>query len=179
MEKETCSICFDDITVDTGKVLTSCNHIFHFNCLAAWCYKEDDMRTDDREEEKPSSCPCCRKKFNKLEDLPTNGDLGLESEDEDEEDLEMESIYSQSQSYVSEEGEEEMYIHLSRFRYVNLSRVRLGVEVTETTREITLDPSNDPDALATKIKAIWKGYVQRIKYSDMIVARVLIQMRNG
>ena len=51
-----CPICFDEITVDSGQVTTSCKHTFHFKCLNTWYYRQ--LQNEDGEE----SCPCCRTK---------------------------------------------------------------------------------------------------------------------
>ena len=49
-----CSICFNNIT-DHNKVVTECNHIFHFTCL----YKNFKNNPNTGEQ-----CPLCRKSFN-------------------------------------------------------------------------------------------------------------------
>jgi len=48
-----CSICYNDIT-DTNKVITECNHIFHFTCLLK-NYKNNHSTGDQ--------FPLCRKVF--------------------------------------------------------------------------------------------------------------------
>ncbi len=54
-----CSICLDAIDAKmSGRVETSCGHVFHFKCLTSWFSKQDD-----------SSCPMCRKKPTELEDF--------------------------------------------------------------------------------------------------------------
>lgn len=49
-----CPICHNDIT-DINKVITECNHIFHFTCI----YK--NLKTNISTGEQ---CPLCRKSFN-------------------------------------------------------------------------------------------------------------------
>jgi len=49
-----CPICHSDIT-DINKVITECNHIFHFTCI----YK--NLKTNISTGEQ---CPLCRKSFN-------------------------------------------------------------------------------------------------------------------
>ena len=68
-----CSICLDAIDAKmSGRVETSCGHVFHFKCLTSWFSNQDD-----------SSCPMCRKKPTELEDFAHEDD---EEEDEEEED---------------------------------------------------------------------------------------------
>lgn len=43
----TCSICLDEINIITDMEITECFHIFHNDCLKAWC-------------EENNSCPLCR-----------------------------------------------------------------------------------------------------------------------
>ena len=49
-----CPICHNDIT-DTNKVITECNHVFHFTCI----YKNLKTNVSTGEQ-----CPLCRKSFN-------------------------------------------------------------------------------------------------------------------
>jgi len=49
-----CSICYEAMTKETGKLILSCSHEFHINCLIKWkniCLKN---KSDD-------SCPLCRR----------------------------------------------------------------------------------------------------------------------
>ena len=48
-----CSICYNDIT-DTNKVITECNHIFHFTCL---------LKNFKNNHSTGGQCPLCRKVF--------------------------------------------------------------------------------------------------------------------
>jgi len=51
-----CSICHDDITTETGKTQLSCEHTFHFRCIAQWMIEH-------------STCPCCRNEVSEYENL--------------------------------------------------------------------------------------------------------------
>jgi len=44
-----CPICYEAITKETGKLILSCSHEFHINCLVKWKNMSED------------SCPLCRK----------------------------------------------------------------------------------------------------------------------
>jgi len=59
-----CSICYEDIRPETGSVVTSCNHSFHFRCLTSW-YSKQSERT----------CPNCRKNISGLEDFAETDDI--------------------------------------------------------------------------------------------------------
>ena len=49
----TCSICFEDISINSSLddkhrlYITSCNHKYHYSCLYKWCFRKN-------------SCPTCR-----------------------------------------------------------------------------------------------------------------------
>jgi hypothetical protein len=176
--KEVCNICLEDITHETGKMLTSCNHVFHYYCLTSWFYKEKIQLEETFPLFVPSSCPCCRKKFSKIEDLPTKQDLGLDM-DEDSED---ESLPI-DQNDTGDEDMESVYSEDSIELYTTIDFTRLQVRITFNTeqeeRTIQEDPSKNPDRIATKIQAIWRGYRERCKYADLRIANTLLQMANG
>ena len=68
-----CAICLDTVDAKTtGRVETTCGHVFHFKCLSSWFSKQDE-----------SSCAMCRKKPTEFEDF-------AQEEDEEEEDDEQE-----------------------------------------------------------------------------------------
>lgn len=87
-----CSICCDDITVETGSVkLGGCAHSYHFRCITSWFASQE-----------VSTCPLCRKEMTDLADFapPAEDESDDESYDEDDED---------------EEGEiDEEFIRISR-----------------------------------------------------------------
>lgn len=171
-EEDVCGICLEDLTGEHGKVITSCKHTYHFLCLSTWFYKEvqtSDM--PDEIKEYPGSCPSCRKKLNKMEDLPWNVDLDSESDDTEMDD--------DSESYTSDISESEF---LNESMYINLNRLNLRITFSvedESYREIIVDITRDPDTVATKIQALWRGYRERTKYFNRLIARILIQMYNG
>ena len=56
-EVNSCSICCNDITLQTGKSSLSCHHSFHLKCISRWLSKNN-------------SCPCCRNEVsNEFENL--------------------------------------------------------------------------------------------------------------
>jgi hypothetical protein len=82
---DSCSICFGDVTAETGRVVTACSHLFHFRCLATWFISQDGA----------SSCPCCRREVSELEDVPSAAadDAEADDDDSDYEEDEEESIF--------------------------------------------------------------------------------------
>ncbi len=69
-----CSICFESIDEGTGSARLSCNHLFHFGCLARWVLKNQ-------------TCPYCRHQTNRYETIAED-----ESEDSTVSDAESQSI---------------------------------------------------------------------------------------
>jgi len=51
-----CSICFADITAETGRTVLGCKHEFHLKCVVTWL-------------QKGGSCPCCRQSPGEMEDI--------------------------------------------------------------------------------------------------------------
>jgi len=72
-----CSICYENITKETGKAELSCSHTFHLNCLSKWFLKNEN-------------CPCCRHTANETEKMssgePTEDESTEDSEDEEDSD---------------------------------------------------------------------------------------------
>ena len=56
----TCSICFEEITKETGSTILSCTHGFHYRCINHWFWKQN--HENERE-----TCPCCRSKGKELD----------------------------------------------------------------------------------------------------------------
>ena len=56
-----CSICYEAITKETGKLVMSCEHTFHYRCITSWFY----TKTTDG-----GSCPLCRHEATHYEQLP-------------------------------------------------------------------------------------------------------------
>lgn len=76
-----CSICFDTINGSTGRVETSCGHLYHYTCLTHWLLGQSLN-------ERPENCPCCRRVFSENECLPSlNSDTTSEDEEEDDEEI--------------------------------------------------------------------------------------------
>ena len=87
-----CSICFEEITKQTGSVVLSCEHPFHLRCVTKWFFEQSlkDL---------PETCPCCRSEGTQLDRtcLLDNASDVLEDEDdetyvEEEEDEDSESL---------------------------------------------------------------------------------------
>lgn len=70
-----CSICFDAITKQTGSVILSCEHHFHFRCIDEWFTKQ-------LLENQNQTCPCCRSEGTALDRC--NAEVVEEHEDEED-----------------------------------------------------------------------------------------------
>jgi len=68
---EICSICYNEIKIETGKALLSCKHCFHLKCISVWLSENN-------------SCPCCRHAVSKdYEDLRNTDELNERIEIDD------------------------------------------------------------------------------------------------
>ena len=100
---ESCAICLDPVSAKTtGRLETTCGHVFHFKCLSSWFSKQGE-----------SSCPLCRQKPTELEDFAQEDD-GSDEEDDEEGD---------------EEDEEESALYLSRMAMDAIIRHKGGIGV--------------------------------------------------
>jgi len=74
-----CSVCYD--TIETARVVLSCNHVYHFYCISKWFCEQEK-----------SSCPMCRKEMEPIDDLPPSEyhEDGSDDDDEDDEEDELE-----------------------------------------------------------------------------------------
>ena len=78
-----CSICLNPVEAKTtGRVETTCGHVFHFKCLTSWFSEQDE-----------SSCPMCRQKPTELEDFS-------KEEEEEEEHSELLGLSRVNMDYV-------------------------------------------------------------------------------
>ena len=62
-----CTICLESIDERTGSATLSCNHSFHFGCLARWILKTQ-------------SCPYCRHETNAFETIHQDEETDDESD---------------------------------------------------------------------------------------------------
>ncbi len=69
-----CSICFEAVTKQTGSVVLSCDHPFHFRCIENWFSKQVYDGLDQ-------TCPCCRSKGTDLDRCEV---VEMDEEDDDE-----------------------------------------------------------------------------------------------
>ena len=101
-----CSICLDSVDAKTtGRVETTCGHVFHFKCLTSWFSKQAE-----------SSCPMCRQKATEFEDFAQEEDEHEDDEDKEDDDDE-------------EEEEEESALYLSRLAMDAIIRHKGGIGV--------------------------------------------------
>ncbi len=116
-----CSICFEAVTKQTGSVVLSCDHPFHFRCIENWFSKQVYDGLDQ-------TCPCCRSKGTDLDRCEV---VEMDEEDDDE-------TYEE----VEEEEDSESLNDLAReiqqglFR---LERLPSGDWVIQNNEEVALD----------------------------------------
>ena len=92
-----CSICYSEISKETGKVELSCSHSFHFSCIAKWFDKE-------RLGGMCESCPLCRHNVTEFEKMP---DLLMEEEEEEEDEVNQENIREETREQALERMQRE------------------------------------------------------------------------
>jgi len=116
-----CAICLDAVDAKTtGRVETTCGHVFHFKCLTSWFSKQAE-----------SSCPMCRQKATEFEDF-------AEEEDEDEDAggaVHMTGVpvpFSLGSDAGEEDEEEESALYLSRIAMDAIIRHKGGIGVIAT-----------------------------------------------
>ena len=68
-----CSICYNEINKETGKVDLSCSHPFHFSCLVKWFDKQRMAGSSE-------TCPLCRHDVTEFEKMP---DILMEDSEEE------------------------------------------------------------------------------------------------
>jgi hypothetical protein len=99
VEKKECSICCEEIIQnETGEVILSCSHSYHFICILKWYNSQC-------ESDQQSSCPYCRRKVKDIENIPydSDSDSSVDSESDCEDDLEEEdSGYEANESSEDE-----------------------------------------------------------------------------
>jgi hypothetical protein len=60
-----CPICFEDITDESKRLVTKCNHVFHEECLLKWIdTQEDNLGLDSM------NCPVCREEIKQYSIFP-------------------------------------------------------------------------------------------------------------
>ena len=83
MSSNECPCCFEEITAETGKVVMTCPHVFHFRCIAEWFLTQESN-------DLPQNCPCCRNEGSDIAKLPpmrvAMNDVGTSSDEDDEDD---------------------------------------------------------------------------------------------
>lgn len=119
-----CSICFEDITKETGNTVLSCDHTFHLRCIIKW-FLEQALK------DLPETCPCCRSKGNQF-DRTCFLDESSEDEEEEDEDYveEEEDEDNESLNELADEIQEGLY---------RLERQPSGDWVIQNNEELALD----------------------------------------
>jgi hypothetical protein len=60
-----CPICYEDITDESKRLVTKCNHAFHEECLVKWIDTQEDCGSDC------INCPMCRGEVKQFSLFPT------------------------------------------------------------------------------------------------------------
>jgi hypothetical protein len=166
-----CSICFDDITKQTGSTTLSCDHAFHFRCINNWFVKQflDDL---------PQTCPCCRNEGGQLDraifDEEDENNTQEEDADEDYEDEESETA-SDTDSLDDLSFNDVMrgnarWQRIAEGQYVIILPHGMEAMAYEGVRSLfgplnELDVEEDSrDLAARKIQAIFRGHQLRNKH---------------
>jgi hypothetical protein len=164
-----CSICFEEITKQTGCTTLSCDHSFHFRCITNWFGSQICNDLDQ-------TCPCCR---NKGVEMDRCSIVEGDEEEEDEED----------ETYVDDEEDEEQDEDLPEdFGDLLWERVGPGSWIITTRQEVAYEglralfgALNQPEFVedpmveaARKIQAIYRGFKARETFH---VARSLHRLR--
>ena len=137
-----CSICYDEITLATGKVELSCSHSFHFSCLTSWFKTQTGN-------ELTQSCPCCRHESNEHEKMATERPIEDEDEDEDDEDEDDEEELTEEEQLALAAAKER-----AAFRFQKL-KTELSKEAFEAYA-------------ASKIAAMFRGACARYNFNDIM-----------
>lgn len=145
-----CSICYSEITSATGKVELSCSHPFHFSCLTQWFNKQKCQGSHE-------NCPLCRHESNDFEKMPLASEDDEDDEDEDDED--------------DEDDEHDWDQVPSLDQLIAQQRTRERFQLLKTT----MTPQELQLYAASRIKACWRGYQDRLLYYDRLYNKEVIQ----
>lgn len=149
-DHDSCSICFEGISTQTGKTVLGCGHTFHMLCVVRWFQSQDG----------PSSCPYCRHEAGQLDNVPMAEDDEGETDSDDDDD-------------ASESSEELEDIEPVWIRAADGTWVRYWRE-TEPVRWKPAEAAEPPEDLtltATWIQAVWRGHTVRTeRVADMLLA---------
>jgi len=132
-----CSICFENVTKETGKAELSCSHTFHLKCLSHWFTKNEN-------------CPCCRHEANETEKMVPMNNKDDETVYDDESDGDYDDRDDEDEREPSE-------IEASRKRAEHmflLKRMDLRKEDFEAYA-------------ATRISALVRGYQSRMFFFEL------------
>lgn len=140
-----CSICYNEITSTTGKVELSCSHPFHFTCLTTWFNKQKTQGGSE-------NCPLCRHEANEFEKMPNI--ITENVEDDDNGTFDQFSHGPPDYNYTSEELIELAAQERTRHHFARLK---------------ALNPEHEVKLYAANlIKACWRGYHDRLLYTELI-----------
>jgi hypothetical protein len=137
-----CSICFENITRETGKAELSCSHTFHLKCLSNWFTKNEN-------------CPYCRHEANEMEKM---GHLeNVDDEEDDDEDEDDTDDDTDDDSDDDSDDDIDIELHASRERARHLFRLKQW-----DMRKAELEAY-----AATRIAALVRGHQSRKYFLEM------------
>ena len=150
-DHDSCAICFEGITAQTGKTVLGCGHAFHMLCVVRWFQGQEG----------PSSCPYCRHEAGELDNVP------MAEDDEDDDG-------SDTDSYDSDDDE----IEVVWFRAADGTWIRHWRESTpQQWKPTSAEPApEDLTLTATWIQSLWRGHTVR---TDMGAATALLALKTA
>jgi hypothetical protein len=167
-----CSICFSDISKETGLATLSCAHTFHLGCIGRWILKNE-------------SCPLCRHDLVDHEKIAEDDpeatevdDDEWEEDDDDEESVEMPNIRWRRVGvgrWIVEDEEDDEAPDLPEFEPENhaLWNVR---DLFGPLNDMELPVVEAAQQAAVKIQSLVRGAIARNSMRD---ATLMLRLRHN
>jgi len=166
-----CSICFEEMTAETGHSVLGCGHRFHMLCVVNWFQEQEGTPT----------CPCCRRQAGRFDNVPVWPEDQVDGEEEEEEEVDEDEMDEDEVDEDEEEEEEEEdlgadFADMEENVRLNWRRAEGGqweCYAIPTAPDIVWDPADETDEVPTEIAAgatalqrIWRGWRERRKWHD-------------